>query len=163
MALVHSLLQGRRCAPGRSCRQGRAWLCRALGAGSDGDVERCVPLLPLRPVVQAECPPLLSLFLSGSSSRSALTGNGSNCTCHADTTGLKQGTLGRDARDCSDPQSSVTARALGWTDWPPRSTAAAVRETESGLEMRACARCERPARTGGAAMRVVHEHPGGTE
>ena len=70
--------------------------------------------------------------------------------CHADTTGLKQGTLGREARDCWDPHSSVTARALGWTDWPPRSTAAAVRETESGLEMRACARCERPARTGGA-------------
>ena len=115
LRLAHGLLQDRpsRCAPDRSCRhwQGRAWLCRARGAGSDGDVERCVPLLPLRPVVQAECPPLLSLFLSGSSSRSALTGNGSNCTCHADTTGLKQGTLGRDARDCWDPQSSVTACA----------------------------------------------------
>ena len=141
LRLAHSLLQGRRCAPDRSCRQGRAWLCRARGAGSDGDVGRCVPLPPLRPqnarLYEFSIKP--TVCLSRSSSRPALTGSGSNCTCHADTTGLKQGTLGRDARDCWDPQSSFTARgaprrrALGWPVWPPRSPAAAVRRRRAEL------------------------------
>ena len=162
LRLAHSLLQGRRCAPDRSCRQGRAWLCRARGAGSDGDVGRCVPLPPLRPqnarLYEFSIKP--TVCLSRSSSRPALTGSGSNCTCHADTTGLKQGTLGRDARDCWDPQSSFTARgaprrrALGWPDWPPRSPAAAVRRRRAELK---CV----PARAGrGTKDRIRRVGPG---
>ena len=161
-----------------------------IRAGSDGDVGRCVPLPPLRPqnarLYEFSIKP--TVCLSRSSSRPALTGSGSNCTCHADTTGLKQGTLGREARDCWDPQSSV---ALGWPVWPPRSPAAAVRRRRAELKCvparGASDRCKwaeragRLGRAGGwasgraalrlsfcyiiyiAAMRVVHEHPGGTQ
>ena len=98
---------------------------------------RCVPLPPLRPqnarLYEFSIKPIVCR-LSRSSSRPALTGSGSNCTCHADTTGLKQGKLGREARDCWDPQSSVTARALGWPVWPPRSPAAAVRRRRAELK-----------------------------
>jgi len=96
-------------------------------------VGRCVPLPPLRPqnarLYEFSIKPIVCL--SRSSSRPALTGSGSNCTCHADTTGLKQGTLGREARDCWDPQSSV---ALGWPVWPPRSPAAAARRRRAELK-----------------------------